>query len=69
MISCEIFIAMNEDGGWVVGNDESEMLSKLGDDEGGYHARIVKVVVNMDPPKMDEVTVEVPATAGKLEAL
>jgi hypothetical protein len=62
--SCEIFIAMNEDGDWVVVTDESEALSKLAEDEGGYHARVVKIIVNMAPPVMTEVEVEVANEAG-----
>jgi hypothetical protein len=63
--TCEIYIAMNEDGGWVVTNDESEALSKLGEDEGGSLARVVKVTVKMAPPVMFEATVDVPDEAGQ----
>ena len=62
--ACEIFLAMNEDGGWVVVTDESEALSKLAENEGGYHARVVKVTVKMAPPVMTEAEVEVANEAG-----
>jgi len=63
-VTCEIFIAMHEDGGWVVGNDESDALNKLAEDEGSYHARVVKLTVKMNQPKMTETEVEVPDEAA-----
>lgn len=66
-IDCEIWIAMNEDGGWIVTNDESGAAEKLGEDEGGYACRLVKVTVKMTPPVIDEATVTVPETAGTVE--
>jgi hypothetical protein len=63
--TCEIFIAMNEDGDWIVETDESDALSKLAEDAGGYHARVVKLTVKMTPPKMTEATVDVPDEAGQ----
>ena len=52
-VTCEIFIAMNEDGNWIVESEESEALSKLAEDQGGYHARVVKITVKMTPPGDD----------------
>mgnify|MGYP001609688571 CR=1 FL=1 len=63
-VDCEIWIAMNEDGGWVVTNDEGDALTKLGEDEGGYAGRVVKVTVKMTRPVIDEATVTIPDTAG-----
>jgi hypothetical protein len=63
-IAVEIFIAMNEDGSWVAATDESDALAKLAEDEGGYHARVVKITVKMAPPKMAEAAVDVPDEAG-----
>jgi hypothetical protein len=62
--TCEMWIAMMEDGDWVVATDESEALSKLAEDVGGYTARVVKVTVKMAPPIIPEVEVEVPEEAG-----
>jgi hypothetical protein len=69
-ISCEVFLAINEDGGYVVVKDESEALEKLAEDEGGYHARVVKLTIKITPPQMTEAEVEVPDEAGesKIEA-
>jgi hypothetical protein len=64
-VECKIFIAMNEDGGWIVCNDESEALTKLGEDEGGYSARVVKLTVKMTPPTIIETEVDVPDEAGE----
>jgi hypothetical protein len=45
-IACEIFVAMNEDGGYGVTIDnESKALERLAENEGGYNARIVKLTV------------------------
>jgi hypothetical protein len=65
MKTIELFIAMNEDAGWVVCSEESEALAKLAEDEGGYPARIVKLSVKMSPPIMTEAIVEVPDEAGQ----
>ena len=67
----EIWIAMNEDGDYVVVKDESEALEQLINDCGGYHCRIVKLAVTMAPPRATEATVDVPDEAGettKIEA-
>lgn len=63
-IDCELYVAMNEDGDWIVTSDESEALTKLTEDEGGYQCRIVKITVKMTPPAMTEATVDVPDEAG-----
>jgi hypothetical protein len=63
--TCEIFLAMNEDGDWIVTDEESAALEKLAEDQGGYHARVIKVVIKMSPPAMTEATVDVPDEAGE----
>ena len=65
MTECEFFLAINEDGGFVVCKDESDVLQMLSEDEGGWHARVVKLVVKMTPPQAQEITVTVPDTAGE----
>lgn len=66
MHTCEIFIAINNDGGWIVTTEEAEALEKLGDDEGlGRRARVVKLSVKLAPPALTEVTIEVPDEAGQ----
>jgi hypothetical protein len=65
MKECRILVAMNEDGDWVVTDDESDALSKLSNDVGGYHARVVAITVHMSPPVMPEASVTVPDDAGE----
>lgn len=67
--TCEIFIAMNEDGDWIVTDEESTALEKLAEDQGGYHARVVKLTVKMSPPVMTEAEVEVSDEAGETKAI
>lgn len=64
MKTAEVFIAMNEDGDYVVVADESDALTKLGEDVGGYQGRVVKITVKMMPPKLTEAEVTVPDDAG-----
>lgn len=64
LIDVELFVAMNEEGDWVVVTDESQALTELGEQQGGYHARVVKVTVKMRPPVMTETAIEVPDEAG-----
>ena len=64
-VTCELFIAMNEDGGWVVVTDESEALAELARAEGGYHARVVKINVLLTPPVMIATAINVSDDAGE----
>jgi hypothetical protein len=68
-ISCEIFIACNEDDDWIVTHDESEALEKLAENAGGYQARVVKLTVKMTPPVMTETAVDIPDEAGSTQAI
>jgi hypothetical protein len=68
-VTCEIFVAMNEEGDWVVVADESDALSKLAEDAGGYHARVVKITAKIAPPVMTEAAVEVSNEAGETTEL
>jgi hypothetical protein len=65
----EIFIAMNEDGDFVVVKEESEALEQLASDCGGWHVRVVKITVKMSPPQATEATVDVPDEAGETTAI
>jgi hypothetical protein len=64
-VDCEIWIAMNEDGGWIVTTDESEALSQLAENEGGYQARLVKLTAKIAPPKITEATIDIADEAGE----
>lgn len=65
LIDVELYLAMNEDGDWIVTADETEALSKLGEDCGGYQGRVVKVTVKMRPPVMTEASITVADEAGQ----
>lgn len=69
MKTCEIFLAMNEHGDWVTEYDESDALTKLQEDQGGYHCRIVKVVVHMTPPVMHTAEVTMADENGVTRAM
>jgi hypothetical protein len=58
-----------EDGGWIVTSDDSEALSTLAENEGGWLARVVKITVKMTPPVMAEATVDVPNEAGETKEI
>jgi hypothetical protein len=62
--TCELYIAMNEDGGWIVTADESEAMYRLNEEEGGYQCRIIKIVVKMTPPVIPAALVDVPDSSG-----
>lgn len=68
-VEIELFIAMNEEGDWIVETDESEALSNLAENQGGYHGRVVKLKVKMTPPKCAEIEVAVPEEAGETKEL
>lgn len=59
-VTAELWVAMNEDGDWVVVTNESEALRELAEQWGAYATRVVKVSVTMTPPVVTEVTVAVP---------
>lgn len=65
IVDVDVYIAMNEEGDWIVTSDESKALSELGEHQGGYHARVVKISISMSPPVMTEMDkVAVPDDAG-----
>jgi hypothetical protein len=68
-VECEIFVAMNEEGDWVVVSEESEALERLANEVGGYQARIAKIIVKMSPPVMAEATVKVADEAGETQKI
>jgi hypothetical protein len=65
---CIVYIAMNEHGDFIVTEDETNAIPDLTSSCGGTVARVVKVVVTMSPPVIDEVSVTVPTTAGTVKS-
>jgi hypothetical protein len=66
MIDCEIRIAMNEDGDWVVCTADDNALEQLANEVGGALARVVAITVRMSPPVMTEASVTVPDAADSV---
>lgn len=61
-VIAEIWVAVNEDGGYEVGKDESDAGERLTDNEGGCHCRMVKMMVDITAvvPAPIEVTAALP---------
>ena len=68
-VTCELFIAMNEDGGWIVTTEEGEALAELGNQEGGYLARVVKITAKITPPVLTEAQIDIPDEAGETKQI
>jgi hypothetical protein len=65
----EFYVAINEEGGFIVTKDDSDALQKLGEDEGGYAARVIKMTLLASLPKIVEAApVEAPDEADDAEA-
>lgn len=64
-VKCEVWVAVNEDGDFVVVQDESEALPTLQENVGGYAARVVKITAMIEPPVVAETTIDVPDELGK----
>ena len=57
---------MNEDGDWVVVDDENEnAIENLSENHGGGLARVVKLTVKMRAPVAAEIEVTIPDDAGE----
>jgi len=60
----EVWVAVNEEGNYEVGTEEEEAAARLMETHGGYHCRIVKLVVFLNPPAPYETLIEVPNEIG-----
>lgn len=66
IVECEIGLAMNETGGWIVCKwSDSHPFGLLSEEEGGDVARVIKIKVKMTPPVATEVLVNIPDEAGE----
>lgn len=68
MASVEIWVAMDEEGNVSVTTDVDvlgEKTAELGSDNGTYAVRVVKLVLNMEPPEVQDVEVDIPDEAGR----
>lgn len=61
---CEIFIAMNEQGDWIVGTDAESATESMATDFGGAVCRMVAIRVHMNRPRIEQLAdVVVPSEA------
>jgi hypothetical protein len=65
----EVFIAMNEEGDIEVGTDAEDAADRLSGNQGGYHCRIVRIGGFMTPPRLAELTVDIPDDAGETQSI
>jgi len=61
----EVWIAMNEDGGYEVAKDEDDVVDLWNENVGGLSRRLVKLRVTMSAPVVTEADVNVPEEAGQ----
>jgi tRNA(Ser,Leu) C12 N-acetylase TAN1 len=57
---CEVFLAINEGGDWVVGTDTESVSESLANEYGAEISRIVAIRVHLNRPTVVVADVEVP---------
>lgn len=64
-VTAEFYIAVNEDGDWTVGKDDSDVVTELRDDCGGAQIRSVRI--NLDISAVIPQPIEVEAALPRTE--
>lgn len=64
-IKCEIMVAVNDDGHFVVCKDDTDVVELMNDEYGGCAIRVLKLNVHVTPPTPIEVNVNIAAEAGE----
>lgn len=60
-VNIEVFVAINEEGDYAVTTDESNALETLANEQGGWHARVIKITLrNVELPGQDAVEIDAP---------
>lgn len=64
-IPCQLWIAMNECGDWIVSAEsDSDAAERLVEEQGGAQCRVARIEIRMRPPvdceKNDPASIEVP---------
>jgi hypothetical protein len=59
----EVWIAMNEDGDYVVAKDKDDAVDLFNEECGGI-CRMIRLRVTMAPPEVAEIDLDVPNEAG-----
>lgn len=67
--TCEIYLAINEEGDYSVHVDADGVAEQMNEDCGGACRRVIKLIVNVTPPTLDEVEIDVIETAGAIEKI
>ena len=57
---CEFYLAINEEGSFIVCKDEEDALSKLGEDEGGYYGAVYKFTATVPAAGARNFKIEIP---------
>jgi len=65
-VHIEIWIAMNEEGAYEVGNDQEEAATRLVEKQGGCQVRTAVLTVKMAPPQYTSTTAQVPDDVGHI---
>jgi hypothetical protein len=64
-VECGIFLAINEEGNYEVGTDEEEASTRLMENQGSYHCRLIKITAKAAPPQVIETELDIPDEAGE----
>jgi hypothetical protein len=62
---CQFYLAINEDGEFVVTTEEDSALSNLADSEGGYYGQIYEINLKVAGAKAQVITAELPEPKGE----
>lgn len=60
-VNIEVFVAVNEEGDYAVTTDESDALETLANEQGGWHARVIRITLrNVELPGQDDIEIDAP---------
>jgi hypothetical protein len=65
----EVWVAMNENGDYETGNDAEDPATRLQENHGAFAIRTVCLKGAMAAPKLEEIEVNIPDTAGETVAV
>lgn len=68
MVKVEIIVLMDEEGNYEVAKDDEQAAEQAGclsSDNGTLAIRVVRLSIDLDPPEVQDVEIDVPAEAGR----
>ena len=68
-VECEIWIAINEDGAWVTGEDVDSTVEKLMSEYTSFAIRTVKITAKITPPTIIKTELDIPDEAGEIRQI